>query len=158
MSTIAAVLKQEITRLARREARSLAKPLYKAYARFRKDIAKLKRENAKARAEIVRLQRQASKGGTDPNNEAPAEKVRFTVASVKSQRRRLGLSAADFGSLIGVTAHTVYKWEHGTSKPRRAQVVAFAALRGIGKRDADTQMERLRKAATKKKSTRAKSA
>jgi len=157
MSTIAAVLKQEITRLARREARNLVKPLHKASARFRKDIAELKRENAKARAEMLRLQRQASSVGTAPNKETPAEKVRFTVASVKSQRRRLGLSAADFGTLIGVTAHTVYKWEHGTSKPRSAQVAAFAALRGIGKREANTQLEQLRVAATKKKRTKAKS-
>ena len=144
MSNIAVVLKQEITRLARREARSLAKPLYKASARFRKDIAELKRENAKAHAAIARLQRQALKSGTAPSEGASAEKVRFTVASVKSRRRRLGLSATDFGKLIGVTGHTVYSWEHGASRPRSSQLAAFAALLGIGKREANARLERLR--------------
>jgi len=144
MSNIAAVLKQEITRLARREARSLTKSLYKASARFRKDIAELKRENAKARAEIARLQRQAPKGGAAPSAEVPADNVRFTAASVKSQRRRLSLSAADFGTLIGVTGHTVYSWEHSASRPRGAQLVAFAALRKLGKREANERLEELR--------------
>ncbi len=144
MSSIAVVLKLEITRLARREARSLTKSLHKASSQFRRDIAELKRQNAKARAEIIRLQRQVLKSGTATSAEAPAEKVRFTVASVKSQRRRLGLSAADFGTLIGVTGHTVYKWEHGASRPRSSQLAAFSALRGIGKREANTRLEQLR--------------
>lgn len=158
MSNIAAVLRQEITRLARREARSLTKSLHKASSQFRRDIAELKRQNAKARVEIVRLQRQAPKGGAGPTAEAAVEKVRYSAASVKSRRTRLGISAETFGKLIGVTGHTIYKWEHGTSKPRRTQLRAFAALRGLGKREVNARLEELRGAASKKKRTRARSA
>lgn len=143
MSNIAAVLKQEITRLARREARSLTKSLSKASGQFRKDIAELKRQNAKAHAEIVRLQRQVLKAGAEPIAETRSEKVRFSAASVTAQRKRLGISAADFGKLIGVTAHTIYKWEHGAARPRKAQLAAFAAVRGMGKTEAKARLEQL---------------
>ena len=144
MSNIAVVLRQEITRLARREARSLAKPLYKASARFRKDIAALKRKNAKAYAEIALLQRQKSKGGTVPTAEVKIEKIRYSAASVIAQRKRLGLSAADFGKLIGVTSRTIYQWEHGVARPRSSLLQAFAAVRGIGKVEANARLEALR--------------
>jgi DNA-binding transcriptional regulator YiaG len=141
MSSIADVLKLEIARLARKEARSLTKPLHKASSQFRRDIAELKRQNAKARAEIARLQRQATKGGAAPTVDGASEKVRYSAVSVKAQRKRMGISAADFGKLIGVTAHTIYSWEHGASRPRRAQLAAFAAVRGIGKTEAKQRLE-----------------
>ena len=68
-----------------------------------------------------------------------------------SQRRGLGISAVDYGRLIGVTAHTIYKWEHGTSRPRRAQLVAFAAIRRLGKSEALVRLEKLREKAPKRR-------
>lgn len=143
MSNIAAVLKQEITRLARREVRAITKSLHKASSQFRRDIAELKRQNGKARAEIGRLQRQASKGGAAPVVETPAGKVRYSAASVVAQRKRLGLSAADFGKLVGVTSRTIYQWEHSAARPRSALLAAFAAVRGIGKTEANARLQKL---------------
>lgn len=144
MSKIAAVLKQEIVRLARREARSLTKSFHKASSQFRRDIAELKRQNAKARGEIGQLQRRAYEDGGAPIAKVPIGKVRYSAASVRSQRKRLGLSAEAFGKLVGVTAHTVYKWEHDASRPRSAQLAALATVRGIGKTEASARLERLR--------------
>lgn len=144
MSNIAAALRQEITRLARKEARSLTKPLHKATASFRKVIAELKRENARARADIARLIRQMPVGVVPRVTESEPSKARFSAASVKAQRRRLGLSAADFGKLVGVTSRTIYQWEHGAARPRSAQLAAFAAVRGIGKVEANARLEQLR--------------
>ena len=151
MASIAVVLKQEISRLARREARAIAKSLHKASAQFRRDIAELKRQSAKARAEIGRLQRLAAKGGAVAAAEAPAERIRYSSVSVAAQRKRLGLSAADFGKLNGVTGHTIYSWEHGTSRPRSAQLAAFAAVRVLGKSEANARLEEMRAAAPQKK-------
>jgi DNA-binding XRE family transcriptional regulator len=143
LPNIAAILKQEITRLARREVRSLTKSLHKASAQFRREIAELKRQSSKAQAEIVRLAR-SNGGALQPKVVgADAEGLRFTVRSVASQRKRLGISAAECGKLIGVTAHTVYSWEHGTSKPRKPQLAALAALRGLGKREARQRLEHM---------------
>ena len=57
----------------------------------------------------------------------------------------MGLSASDFGKLIGVTGQTVYKWERETSRPRVQQVVALASIRGMGKREVQTRLEELAK-------------
>jgi len=153
MSNFAAALKHEIIRLARREARSLTKSVHQASARFRKDIAELKREGAKARADLARLQRQARTGAPAPIAEATADKVRYSAASVSAQRRRLGFSAEAFGKLIGVTGHTVYKWEHGAARPRRAQFAAFAVVRALGKTEANERLKSLRAKAPKGRKT-----
>ena len=80
-------------------------------------------------------------------------------SSDSAQRKRLGLSAADFGKLSGVTGHTIYSWEHGTSRPRSAQLAAFAAVRALGKTEATARLEEMRALApTKKKRSKAKGA
>ena len=149
MSSLAIALKSEVVRLARKEAKALVKSLSKASSQHRKDIANLKRQISKASAEIARLQRQASKGGAAQVAEVPAEKVRFSAASAIAQRKRLGLSAGDFAKLIGISGVTVYSWEQGKSRPRAAQLEAFAKVRGLGRREANARLEELRANAPK---------
>ena len=43
--------------------------------------------------------------------------------------------------LLGVSGVTLYKWEGGEVRPRRAQLEAIAAVRGIGKRVALARLE-----------------
>ncbi len=59
------------------------------------------------------------------------------------QRERLGLSADDFGKLLGVSAQSIYNWEHEKARPRAEQLSKVAALRGIGKREAKARLEQL---------------
>ena len=61
-----------------------------------------------------------------------------------SNRKRLGLSAADFGLLVGATGQSVYSWEAGKSKPRAGALAAIAALRGIGKREVEARLATLK--------------
>ena len=136
MPNIAAVLKQEISRVSRKEARTLTKTLQNASAQFRRDIAELKRQNVKVNAAIARLERLNARNVPHKANGIDTENVRFSVRSVKAQRKRLGLSAGNFGKLLGVSGASVYNWEQGTSKPRKAQVVALAGVRGLGKKEA----------------------
>lgn len=82
--------------------------------------------------------------GQTPTAEEPKEKVRFSARSVRAQRRRLKLSAADYGKLVGVSGLTVYSWEHGNSRPRKAQLADLVAARGIGKREATAKLEVLK--------------
>lgn len=63
-----------------------------------------------------------------------------------NNRKRLGLSAEDFGLLVGATGQSVYSWERGKSKPRPQNLVAIAALRGIGKREVAARLEPLKQA------------
>lgn len=151
MPNIAVTFRQEITRLARREIRSQTQGLRKASGQFRRDIAGLKRRASELKSEVTRLERRAGKDVAPKTTEADSVKVRFTAKGVVSRRRSLGISAADFGKLIGVTGHTVYKWEHGTSRPRRAQLSALASIRRLGKTEALARLEQMRAKAPKRR-------
>jgi len=151
MPNIAVMLRQEMIRLARREIRSQTQGLRKASAQFRKDVAGLKRNNTKLKSEVARLERRVGKDAAPAIAETDLAKVRFAAKSVISQRRSLGISAADYGRLIGVTGHTIYKWEHGTSRPRRAQLAAFAAIRRQSKAEVLARLEQMREKAPKRR-------
>lgn len=144
MPNIAITFRQEITRLARREIRNETQGLRKASAQFRRAIAELKRHASEFKSEVARLERRIGKDVARQVTEADSVKVRFTAKGVISQRKRLGISAADYGRLIGVTGHTIYKWEHGASHPRRAQLAVIGSLRNLGKREALARLERMR--------------
>ena len=62
--------------------------------------------------------------------------ARFSAKGLKTLRAKLGLSAADFGRLAGVSGQSVYNWEAGKAKPQRAQLAALHPLRSMGKRSA----------------------
>jgi DNA-binding transcriptional regulator YiaG len=151
MPNIAVTFRQEITRLARREIRSQTRGLRKASAQFRRDIAELKRHASELKSEVVRLDRRVGRDVAPQITESDSARVRFTAKGVISQRRSLGISAADYGTLIGVTGHTIYKWEQGASRPRRAQLTALASIRRLGKREALARLERMREKAPKRR-------
>ena len=137
MPNIAAVLKEEICRLARREIKAQVGKTQKAAVQYRKDIAKLKRQLSGQEKELKRLKREIQEHASEPQaTEEPLEGIRFSSRSVKAQRQRLGLSAADYGRLVGVSGLTIYNWEHDKARPAQAQLAAPVAVRGIGKRSA----------------------
>lgn len=138
MANLASVLKAEIARLARKETKAQLDPLRKANAGYRRDIAALKREVA----ELSRQLKAASKPSKKPQPEpGDGRKLRFQAKGLKSHREKLGLSAAEYGALAGVSAQSIYNWEAGKSTPRQAQVAALAELRGMGKREAAKRLE-----------------
>jgi len=143
MPNIAAVLKEEIARLARREIRGQMRPLKRASAQYRRDIAEMKRRVSDLQHKLGPLQKQVLRGAPSPAVPDEGNRVRFTAKGLRSQRQRLGLSAADYGKLVGVTGQTIYSWEHETARPRKGQVVRIAALRHLGKRDALARLEQL---------------
>jgi DNA-binding transcriptional regulator YiaG len=133
MPNIAAVLKEEIRRLAKKEVKAQVGKTQRASAQYRRDIANLKRLVNQQERQIKLLKKRQ---GQAPIEEEPLESVRFSARSVKAQRNRLRLSAADYGKLVGVSGLTIYNWEHGKSKPRKVQFAALVAIRNIGKREA----------------------
>jgi DNA-binding XRE family transcriptional regulator len=141
MPNIATVLKEEIVRLARKEGRKQTDSLKKASAQYRRDIAEMKRRIADLQRRLTPLQKQVLRGASAPAPEPGRKGVRFTAKGLRSQRQRLGLSAADYGKLVGVTGQTIYSWEHETARPRQQQVARIAALRGLGKREARERLE-----------------
>jgi DNA-binding transcriptional regulator YiaG len=80
-------------------------------------------------------------GHTAVEASAPADKLRFRADGLRTHRAKLGLSAKDYGKLVGVSGLTIYHWEAGKAKPRRRQLAALATVRGIGKREALKRLE-----------------
>ena len=143
MPNIGALLKQEITRLSRREIRGEVQATRKASAQFRKHIAALRRQVATLERQVALIQRRVLATPSVVKSNSALRNVRFVAKGLKSQRIRLGLSAADYGSLVGVSAQSIYNWEQGHASPRPAQLKIIAALRGVGKRDAQERLKHL---------------
>lgn len=141
MPNIASVLKEEIVRLARKELRQETEGLKKASAQYRSEIAALKRRVTALEKQVSRVDKRAP-GKTTAEGATPAgTSVRFSAKGLATQRGRLGLSAADMGTLLSVSAQTIYNWEAGSTRPREPQVAAIAALRGIGKKQAGERLK-----------------
>ena len=143
MPNIAAVLKEEISRLARKEVRRQTNVLRRASAQYRRDIAEMKRRLSELQHKVGPLEKQVLKGLSAEVPKTDADGLRFTAKGLRSQRQRIGLSAADYGRLVGVTDQTIYNWEHGTARPRKQQVAIIATLRHIGKRQAQARLEQM---------------
>jgi DNA-binding transcriptional regulator YiaG len=143
MPNIGALLKEEISRLSRKETRSQLEALKRASAQYRQGIAALRRQVLALEREVARLSRRQGGQVTAHASEEAPRKVRFSPKWLRSARERLGLSAADYGKLVGVTAQSVYNWERGATEPRGAQLQAIAEVRGIGKREARARLEAL---------------
>jgi len=145
MPNIAVVLKEEIARLARKEMRAQTQELKKASAQYRTHIAALRKRVETLERQLKRATRSSGRASAvpEPGSEESTSR-RFSPTRLAAQRQKLGLSAADFATLLGVSGQSVYKWEHGESRPRARQLEAIAALRGIGKREAQTRLEQLR--------------
>jgi DNA-binding transcriptional regulator YiaG len=150
MTNLATALKSEVARLARKELRGETESLKKAVANQRTEIATLKRRTLELEKAVKALTRLANKAGQAKAAEAaePEEgHFRFRAAGLTANRKRLGLSAADFGLLVGTTGQSVYLWESGKTKPSAASLAAIAALRGVGKHEVAARLEALKQTA-----------
>lgn len=139
MPDLAAVLKQEIRRLARKEVKALTTSTRRAVASYRREIARLKRMLADQQRKLEllqRLEKQRLAEGETAAVPQQQETIRFSARSVRAQRKRLKLSAEQFARLLGVSPLTIYNWEHGKSRPRNAGLKALAAVRTMGRREA----------------------
>ena len=124
MSELTKILRSEIKRVAKREARWLVAPTRKS--------------SIVAKQELV-----AKDVGAVFKPVDAGRKIRFSARGVRVQRERLGMSAEDFGKLLGVSSQSIYNWEHGSAKPRSALLAKLALVRAIGKREALARLRSL---------------
>lgn len=142
MPNIASALKAEILRIARKTIRDETSSLKKTIAPYRSEIAALKRRTQALEQQLKRSQKAVSRvAAPRPAPEPPS--VRFSAKGLAKHRQRLGLSAVDFGTLIGASGQSIYKWEEGTSRPRQKNLAAIAAIRLIGKKEAAARLTML---------------
>lgn len=136
MPNLTSILNDQIRRLARKEIRFQTKATKKLTAQYRRDIAALKRQVASLRKTVNLLEAQEKRRVAKQPVPQKVEGVRFRADGLKSHRAKLGLSAADYGRLVGASGLSIYHWESGKARPRQAQVAKLVTVRGIGKREA----------------------
>ncbi len=139
MSSFSQLIKAEVTRLARKEIKVQVEHLRKQSATHRRDIAALKREVAQLHRELARTAKGTAGSSRKPAAESADDSQgtsrRFSPERLKATRAKLGISAAEFASLIGVSGQSVYLYENGRARPRAGVLERIAEVRGLGKRE-----------------------
>jgi DNA-binding transcriptional regulator YiaG len=142
MPDLARVLKDEVRRLSRKELKDVVSTLKKQAAQYRRDIADLKRQLRDQSRRLTFLEKQERRRVTaEGPSEDLAEGARFSPARLRAHRKRLGLSAEDYAKLVGVSPQSIYLWEQGKTRPRKAQLAALVAVRDVRKREAQRRLE-----------------
>lgn len=144
MPNVLQVLKAEIARIARKEARALVSPVKKPSGKLRSFVADLKRRVAALEKANGQLQSRLSK--LESSQPAPAESQDkrgwISGKGIRNLRNKLGLTQADFARLVQVSPITVYQWESKSSMLtfRGGTKARVFAVRGIGAREAKQRL------------------
>lgn len=130
MSTFVNQLKAEISRLAKKEVRAEVQAAKKAAVSHRSEIAALKRRVAMLESALKKHDKVAKPVADTGSDDEPSS-LRFRQAGFANLRKKLGVSAAEMGKLLGVSAQSVYHWEAGKSKPRTPHSQIFQRQRAV---------------------------
>jgi len=150
MSNVVNVLKAEIARISKKEAKSATQAIGKSNTWLRKTVADMKKrlvllekENKRLVATVKRFQ----VAQPEKVEQEEGKKARFTSKGIQSLRKKLRLSQADFGKLLGATPHAVYLWEKklGALNLRDKTKAAILSVRGLGAREAKEKLAELGK-------------
>ena len=144
MPNVMKVLKAEISRISRKEAKAAIGPVRKPSVKVRRDMAALKRRMASTEKAVREIQALLNRLETAIPTTPPEQTSREWISGrgIKSLRKRLGLSQVEFAQLVGVSAQAVCVWESkaGMLTLRKATKAALFAVRNIGAREAKNRL------------------
>jgi DNA-binding transcriptional regulator YiaG len=136
MGKVETVLKDEIARLSRREARRLMTKPVEDLRRLRRRVAELEGEVCAMKAARAEEQVKTKiRAATETVAGGLATTIRMTPRLIRSLRSRLVISQAELARLVGVSTVAVGQWESGRSRPRPETKARIAALRSVGRRE-----------------------
>ena len=118
-------------------------------AEFKRRLAALERDNRRLVAEADARLKEMVK--PDPQDVASA---RIGASRIRALRKRLRLTQAEFGKLLGVSGKSVALWEgkQGRLKLQQRTRAAIVAARKLGAREARRKLELMVPKAVGKKS------
>jgi DNA-binding transcriptional regulator YiaG len=134
MAKIEGIIKAEIMRLAKREVRSVFRPLRREVWQMSTKLSSL----SKGIASLNRVAKELHLEEAKPKLEAAPEEVkasRLTPERIQGLRKKLGISQRELGVLIGASLGTVAMWEKGKFKPKADKKAALVAVRKLKKRE-----------------------
>ena len=141
-------IREEITRLTRKELKETRQTQKKINVSLKKALAAMKAECAELRRTMNAFQKCLPKPPavkTPDISDGKLKRFRPTSTTVKTLRAKLGLSQADFATLLGVSGQSVYMWERkeGQLQLRGNAKAALFALRTLGKREVKARLSEL---------------
>ena len=158
MPNLATLLKEEISKIVRKEVQDQVRELQKTVREQRDALARLEKQSGPAKAKAAAKPAAAKPTAAKPTaaeptaaepvakvRKAPAgtgdkrKQIRISPNTIKKHRRRLKLSQAELGELLNVSTNTVLRWEAGTSKPRSKHLPGLGQLRSMGLREVKKQ-------------------
>jgi DNA-binding transcriptional regulator YiaG len=146
MSNAYAALKSEIVRLARKEVRAALSALQQTNAQHRAAISALKRQVEgleKALRQTRKCADQALSAAAAASPPKPESvQRRFSPSRLAAHRAKLGLSAASYGRLVGMSGAAVYLWEKGEARPGVEVVEALAVVKQMTRKQIDEHLAR----------------
>lgn len=148
MPSIATLLREEISKIARKEVQDQVRELKQTVREQRDAIARLEKQLGPAKAKAATKPAAAKPAAAKPAAKVrkPAgdtdrrKQLRIAPNTIKKHRKRLKLSQAELGKILNVSTNTVLRWEAGTSKPRSKHLPGLDQLRTISKRDLKQQL------------------
>lgn len=148
MPNIAKVLREEVQRLAKKQIKEELNPVKRDNVRLRRSVAELHRQIAALNRTSRELVNKVNPFVASKEIEKAAEsaaRLRPTSGSLKKLRARLGLTQAQFGMLLGVSAQAVVQWatRDGRIRMRKTTLSALARIQNIGKREARRRLEEM---------------
>jgi DNA-binding transcriptional regulator YiaG len=148
MSNVVKILKAEIARISKKEAKSATQAIGKSNTWLRKTVADLKKRLVLLEKENKRLIVTIKKfqvAQPEDMEQEEGKKARFTSKGIRALRKKLRLSQADFGKLLGATPHAVYLWEKklGALNLRDKTKAAILSIRGLGAREAKEKLKEI---------------
>ena len=143
MPNIASALKAEISRIARKTIGEETRALKKTIGPYRSEIAALKKRATALELQLRRLGKTVARKAPVAVETNDDISHRFSAKGLAKNRQRLGLSAKEYGALVGASALSIYKWEKGEVRPRAKYIAAIASVRALGKKDAAARVAQL---------------
>ena len=136
MPNIATLLREEISKIARKEVQDQVRELKQTVREQRDAIARLEKQIGSAKAATKSAAAKPAAKVRKPAGDGDRRKqLRISPNTIKKHRKRLKLSQADLGEILNVSTNTVLRWEAGTSKPRRKHLPGLDQLRTISMRE-----------------------
>jgi DNA-binding transcriptional regulator YiaG len=145
--------------LAKKEAKAVVSPVKKASATYRGLIAGLRKQVDALQKELAILKKAVpAPEKTILAKTEPEGRFWITGQGVRKLRKRLGLTQAVFGKLVGVTPNAVVLWERKDGKIglRKATAGRLQEIRGKGKREVAEMLPKEAKAPKAKAKAKAK--
>lgn len=137
MSKLGSVLKDEIARVARKEAKALFDPLKKQVSAQRGIINDLRQQLAERTKQLQVVVREMARGSGTAAHTSPAKPSTsdFSAKGIVALRKRLKLTQEGMAKALKVSPQTIYNWERGT-KPREKYQPRIAKLHAMSENKA----------------------